>query len=394
MNSRDSAYDIAIAASLAEIAAKEAQEEEDDAERKGIKRRRVEEEEVGEHEEANVKRAKKKKDEEAGMECESKRKISTPHVHADPQQKTPIAVHDSTGAPKAKHPNQYTYRPKGPGQPDHPPPLPISKIHNSPVKKTNPDVVTRKVAVFKEPRGSTPAAASSKADTPTVAIGPFTWGLPDHLSAFGSLLPETTPSALEVFTPVPRPSKQAREPAAVKLDSHLEPPHKVRYPAKRMTVAEMKKRVRSMLEFVGRIQVEEGKRVERGRLLGLNKVVKDVEPNEDVEMVDPSTESTEHPSNNKEIIAIPSIPSTPKSIQIMDEITRDLIRFQEQFEAGTFPPVAPSASGSALPIPSSVSMGISASQATQVTNTSSTTTAVGNTVPVVVVSGGEEVEVA
>jgi hypothetical protein len=90
MNSRDSAYDLAIAASLAEIAAKEAQEEEDDAERKGIKRRRVEEEEVGEHEEANVKRAKKKKDEEAGMECESKRKISAPHVHADPQRNPPF----------------------------------------------------------------------------------------------------------------------------------------------------------------------------------------------------------------------------------------------------------------------------------------------------------------
>lgn len=51
--------------------------------------------------------------------------------------------------------------------------------------------------------------------------------------------------------------------------THLEAPTKIRYPTKRMTIGEMRKRVRNLLEFVGRVQGEEDKRAERARLLGL-----------------------------------------------------------------------------------------------------------------------------
>lgn len=51
--------------------------------------------------------------------------------------------------------------------------------------------------------------------------------------------------------------------------THLEAPTKIRYPTKRMTIGEMRKRVRNLLEYVGRVQGEEDKRAERARLLGL-----------------------------------------------------------------------------------------------------------------------------
>jgi hypothetical protein len=51
--------------------------------------------------------------------------------------------------------------------------------------------------------------------------------------------------------------------------THLEPPTRVRYPTKRMTIGEMRKRVRNLLEYVGRVQAEEDKRAERAKLLEL-----------------------------------------------------------------------------------------------------------------------------
>lgn len=100
--------------------------------------------------------------------------------------------------------------------------------------------------------------------------------------------------------------------------THFEQPSKVKYPGKRMTVGEMKKRVRSVLEYVGRIQVEEVARGERARMLGLDGLA--LEP----QHADLGT-TLNGPS------ATGHVPVS-KSMQMMDDLTRDLIKFQEIFE--------------------------------------------------------------
>lgn len=192
-----------------------------------------------------------------------------------------------------------------------------------------------KTAAAKD-RGGTPMATHKDSHKDTTAQ--YSWNFPDHLAPFHDRLPSADPQALELITP--RPAKQlSKEVAAgqpIKVESHTEPPHKVRFPPKRITVGEMKKRVRSVLEYVGRIQLEEAKRTERAALLGIVKpelTPKDKPEDEDVDMED------EPPSR-------PTL-TTANTAQLMDELTRDLIKFQEHFEAVP----AITANGSAVPAP-------------------------------------------
>ena len=154
-------------------------------------------------------------------------------------------------------------------------------------------------------------------------IGPLSWGLPDHLSAFSHVLPTTTPEPLELITPRPTNPKAAAaalaaDPMSEERQTHFEQPSKVKYPGKRMTVGEMKKRVRSVLEYVGRIQVEEVARGERARMLGLDGLA--LEP--------------QHADLGTTLNGLSATGHVPvsKSMQMMDDLTRDLIKFQEIFE--------------------------------------------------------------
>lgn len=128
--------------------------------------------------------------------------------------------------------------------------------------------------------------------------------------------------------------------------NHREPPTRVRYPIKRVTTTEMRKRVRNMLEFVGRVQSDESRRAERAQLIriptesaprpklppleeelngtarGRQRAPSEEAEEEDVDMREPS----------------PEVPPTPlpSSSQLLDELTRDLIAFQEAFQTGDF----------------------------------------------------------
>ena len=134
----------------------------------------------------------------------------------------------------------------------------------------------------------------------------------------------------------PPPREPVGEPA-----TRLEPPARVRYPAKRITTAEMKKRVRNMLEYVGRVRQEETKRKERAEMIGI-----------DVGML-PRLEQTDQGGDEmleseEEKRPTITVDNGPTSTVLMDELTRDLIAFQEAFAAGTFtsdvvvPSLAPS----------------------------------------------------
>ena len=143
-----------------------------------------------------------------------------------------------------------------------------------------------------------------------------------------------------------------------------------------MTVGEMKKRVRAVLEYVGRIQVEEVTRAQRARMLGLVAGTTVTPPstttpsghessrveNVDVVMDEPDTQDVAQPvpsqadtaaaaaadddvtaamDTTTEATAVTAhlsaeaqpAPTVSKSMQMMDELTRELIQFQEMFDS-------------------------------------------------------------
>ena len=171
----------------------------------------------------------------------------------------------------------------------------------------------------------------------------------------------------------------------------MELPARVKYPAKRITTGEMRKRVKNVLEYVGRVQIEEGKRRERAETLGIDakplpikvkrKAVQreeiadsvnvngQVSARDDVEMEEaiepPATENgegsetladKEHSADEQEppegqiekeedaeeLVEKITTRKGPTSGQLLDELTRDLIAFQETWAAGGFAtPVPP-----------------------------------------------------
>lgn len=400
MNSRDAAYELAIAASLKEqgkdggakgkpLEDLNLTEGESIGSRKtvrNLKRARTDEiveEELEELEELED-------EEELSRQGKKASKDDDPNGKGDPN--------------KPKHPNQYTYRPKS-GSTTTTNIAAVNEVKKavtaSPSRRhatANEGASTRRAGISST-RGGTPAGFSSM-NANSVAVASLTWGLPDHLQQYSHLLPTSQPVPLEVITP--RPMNMRFPPPDMhgpnRYATHLEPPTKVRFPTKRITIGEMRKRVRSILEYAGRIQLEEANRNQRAKMLGLEPIsaecseinyksssasressekhdtaessggeateivvtrpsppaAEDRPPVVSMEAtVSSCTLSSDGFGGNRvesEEAAAPkdkALPSTdllpsksapnttiPKSMQLMDDLTRDLIRFQEMFEPG------------------------------------------------------------
>lgn len=240
------------------------------------------------------------------------------------------------------------------------------------------------------------------------SVASLNWYTPDHLSAYSDLLPTPQPVALDVRSQrtLPNISRNhhhnqrygpfnenrdesgrlilpedilMREPTD-EATTHLEPPARVRYPAKRITVGEIRKRVRSMLDYVAKVQGADEKRIERNKALGivvkpLPKKVKAKESSNDsgeadtvehnggeedgqaggdgdIETDAPDAEAG--PSNTNTDInptgdAVessdpPASPPPRSSTELMEELTRELLAFQETF-------VVPNGYSSPMPPP-------------------------------------------
>ncbi|KAI0029979.1 hypothetical protein K488DRAFT_72554 [Vararia minispora EC-137] len=128
------------------------------------------------------------------------------------------------------------------------------------------------------------------------------WGLPDHLAHLEPMFPTDTPQALDV----PDGGAERASERGVK----------VKWPAKRMSVGDMNKRVRSLVEWVGREQAGFLERTRRrDALVG---VLREAGP----------------PDGSAPLPLQSSAPDGAATMRMMEELMEELIGFQEKFGPG------------------------------------------------------------
>lgn len=157
------------------------------------------------------------------------------------------------------------------------------------------------------------------------------WGLPDYLAHLEHMLPTDIPKPLEV-----RASKDF-------ADVSTERGVKVKWPSKRTSIGDMNKRVRALVEWVGR---EQASALERGRrrealvkILNTTQTKQRLQPTPDDDaMITQDHPPTESPSGEKPtpslMVSFELDPSPPPTMKMMEELMTELINFQERFGPG------------------------------------------------------------
>lgn len=157
------------------------------------------------------------------------------------------------------------------------------------------------------------------------------------------MLPTDIPQPLEVRSA----SNNASAARGDSIDRTIERGVKVKWPSKRMSVGDMNKRVRALVEWVGREQANALERERRRE--ALEKELQEapptaVNPDDDVVMSvdDPISISISaaQPTENGAVAAAPAVPkaftkeSTSATMREMEELMEELISFQERFGPG------------------------------------------------------------
>ena len=179
------------------------------------------------------------------------------------------------------------------------------------------------------------------------------WNLPDYLAHLEHMLPTDIPRPLEVRSLAIGPG--GRE----SLERTMERGVKVKWPSKRMSVGDMNKRVRALVEWVGREQagaLDRGRRREAlerslksstsgtGDILSDSSVHDDRDPGEGHRVGRASPMVADNPADNTaNPHAGESVPTKPASfdptaqqsiMRMMEELMEELITFQERFGPG------------------------------------------------------------
>ena len=178
------------------------------------------------------------------------------------------------------------------------------------------------------------------------------WNLPDYLAHLEHMLPTDIPRPLEVRSLAIGPG--GRE----SLERTMERGVKVKWPSKRTSVGDMNKRVRALVEWVGREQagaLDRGRRREaleralKGSTSGAGDILPDSTVPDDRDtgggrvgrrspvVVDNSFENTTNPHTGESIPTKPASfdPTAQQStMKMMEELMEELINFQERFGPG------------------------------------------------------------
>ncbi|KAJ7703148.1 hypothetical protein B0H17DRAFT_1041936 [Mycena rosella] len=158
------------------------------------------------------------------------------------------------------------------------------------------------------------------------------WNLPDYLAHLEEILPSDTPQPLEVLSGGPQNSTSR----AASLERTLERGVKVKWPSKRMSVGDMNKRVRALVEWVGREQAsasERGKRKEALETALREELAKEAARMDGVDRDPPddSTMAVDPPGADKAGAAKYDASQASAAMKMMEELMEELIRFQERF---------------------------------------------------------------
>ena len=168
------------------------------------------------------------------------------------------------------------------------------------------------------------------------------WNLPDYLSHLEQMLPTDAPQPLEVCAGV---SSTGAPGSRDVLERTMERGVKVKWPSKRMSVGDMNKRVRALVEWVGR---EQAGALDRGRRReALEKALRQ-QPTNILDGVDPTCDTDmammadEADQQNKETslsfasqaISERALEMSTSTMKMMEELMEELIGFQERFGPG------------------------------------------------------------
>lgn len=298
------------------------------------------------------------------------------------------SVTADASASKPRHPNQYTYRkdrngaavPNGQKTGSSSTSNLTSHSPSPSPSKGKTENARRAAAREGGSQVGTPApgdaiGTSSRGGHQTSSIQ---WGLPEHLIHLAYLLPHSGPlpatargtgSAIENgsanggkktatvsghTSSGTSPPAGAAFPTPFRVVSSIESSTKVRFPSRRMTMGEMRKRVRNIGEYVTRSQIEAVEREKRMKLLGivppyLDEMEEGAETGPEAMHDDGSdttagatAEATTEPSLEKETnegeatdaSAAHKEEQLPLSMRLMEELTRELINFQRKFGVG------------------------------------------------------------
>lgn len=200
----------------------------------------------------------------------------------------------------------------------------------------------------------TPAAARAYHNTHAYAVSQqpllTSWGLPDYLSHLEQMLPSLTPTPLEVRGFGTISNGQDMQ------DHTTERGVKVKWPSKRMSVGDMNKRVRALVEWVGREQATAAERTRRREAVesarqerhasDLQRVTEDApEPHGGSPMVldggavtdSPVEELRQPPADTQSALFTlegPGPDPGKSTMKMMEELMEELISFQERFGPG------------------------------------------------------------
>lgn len=205
----------------------------------------------------------------------------------------------SSTSGRPKQPNQYTYRKERLNAAANNSSTSAATGGRLPSPTPSPSKTGRRgAAALRE--GSHALGSSSRSGTPVPGEAHSsgrnksggstvtTWALPDHLSHLAHMLPTVQPEPLSLHLPTTKGMQQSTKTGAAgtsntrEYDDHSRPsphpfttveiseaPTKVRFPGKRMTMGEMRKRVRNISEYVTRMQMEAVERGKRMKALGI-----------------------------------------------------------------------------------------------------------------------------
>ena len=169
------------------------------------------------------------------------------------------------------------------------------------------------------------------------------WNLPDYLSHLEPMLPTDTPQPLEVSAGILNTGAPGSRGDG--SERTMERGVKVKWPSKRMSVGDMNKRVRALVEWVGR---EQAGALDRGRRReALEKALRQqpasvVGPTGDIDMAMVVDEGAADDQQNKETslsfaaqaMSELALEMSTSTMKMMEELMEELIGFQERFGPG------------------------------------------------------------